>query len=144
MKAIVWWFGVLLVSPAATNSCLAEEKLICPSRVRLASGSVVSEDVPPGYTPFVPGGVARLTGVTVFDGPPEDGAALKPSSISSSGERVKWVFEGTYEKGKWISCDYEKGLITLVRQVAEPASTCAATIKKTKPYNNLEAGFSCR
>lgn len=126
-----------------TSLCLANEEMLCPAKVHLVSGNVLSDDIPPDYKSFVSDTTVRLTGITVFDGPPEDGAALKPLSSSQNGEHIKWVFEGEYEKGKWFSCDYANGIIRLIRKIREPSSSCMATVVKTKPYNVLEARLIC-
>ena len=144
MNNTVWGFHVLLLWLAVTGLSYAGENLRCPDKVRLASGSVVSEDVPPGYKPLVSNSIVRLTGVTVYDGPPEDGAVLMPSSFSKSGEKIKWILVGTNEKGTWVSCDYSNGLIRLVKQIGEPTTTCTATIKKTEPHKTLDARFTCK
>jgi len=144
MNYTVWGFHLLLLLLAARGLCYAGENMICPDKVRLASGSVVSEDVPPGYKSLVSPSIVRLTGVTVFDGPPEDGAVLKPASFSRNGERIKWIFGGTNEKGKWISCDYADGLIRLVKQIGDPTSYCTATIEKTEPHKTLDAKITCK
>jgi hypothetical protein len=144
MKRATWVFIALLLAAGAGELCFAEENIVCPSKARLASGSVATEDVPPGYKTFVSNTTVGVSGVTVFDGPPEDGAALKPSASSSNGETITWRFEGSYEKGKWVSCDYANGLIRLVRQIGEPTTSCTATVKKTGPYKRIEAKFTCK
>lgn len=143
MNCVVRGFHVLLLWLAATGLCFASEDMICPNSVRLASGNIVSEDVPPGYKPFVSSSMLRLTGVTIFEGQPENGAALKPSSVSSNGESIKWNLDGNTE-GIWISCDYANGLIRLVRNIGETNSSCTAIIKKTEPYKIFDAKFICK
>ena len=144
MRIATLVFLALLLAVDSVDLCFAGEDIVCPDKVRLASGSVAPEDVPAGYKPFVSDTTVGLTGVTVFDGPPEDGAALKPSAESSNGETIKWLFEGSYEKGKWVSCDYANGLIRLVRQIREPTSSCTATVRRKGPYKTIEAKFTCK
>lgn len=144
MKANLQVFHSLLLSILITNAYAGEAVFHCKDKVRLASGNIVPDDVPPGYKPFISSMINRLTGVSVFDGPPEDGAVLKPFSVTQKGAQIKWVLEGPYEKGKWVSCDYADGLIRLVQQIPEPASVCIATIKKIKPYNTLDGMVSCK
>ncbi len=144
MRTAKWGLLALLLMTGVTGLCFGDENTICPDKVRPSSVSVAPEDVPQGYKPFVSNTIVRLTGVTVFDGPPEDGAQLKPSFSSSNGETIKWVFEGSYEKGKWVSCDYANGLIRLVKQIGEPTVSCTATVRKTKPYKTVEAKFTCK
>jgi hypothetical protein len=144
MKRATTLVLALLLIMGAAEFCFAGEDIVCPNRVRLASGNVVPEDVPSGYKTFVSDTPVGLTGVSVFDGPPEDGAALKPSSVTSHEEIIRWRFEGSYEKGKWASCDYANGLIRLTRQVQEPTSSCTAAVRKSGPHKTIEAKFTCK
>ena len=138
------FYSSLLISLLVTDAYSAETSFHCKDKIRLVSGSVVSEDIPTGYKPFISNMINRLTGVSVFDGPPEDSAVLKPFSVTQKGTQIKWVFEGSYEKGKWFSCDYADGLIRLVQQIPESASVCTATLKKIKPYNTLDSMIYCK
>lgn len=144
MKVIIFGFITLLSWIISTTLCLADEELFCPSKVRLISGNVVLEEGPPDYRSFIPNTIIRLTGVTVFDGPPEEGAVLKPSSQSASETRIKWIFEGKYGKGKWFSCDYANGIIKLVKQIREPSANCTAIFVKAQPFNTFEAKLTCK
>lgn len=138
------FYSLTVLSLLVTNVYGAETTFHCKDKIRLASGNVVPDDVPDGYTPFISSSINRLTGVSVFDGPPEDGALLKPFSVTQKGAQIKWVFEGSYEKGKWFSCDYADGLIRLIQKIPEPASVCIATIRKIKPYNTIAGMISCK
>lgn len=142
MKANLYLVPALLLSLLVTNTYADEAVFNCPDKVRLASGIVVAEDVPSEYQPLISERVNRLTGVSAFDGPPKDGAILKP--LIQKREQIKWIFEGAYEKGKWVSCDYADGLIRLVQQVPNFTSVCIATIKNVKPYHTLTGIISCK
>ena len=144
MKTNLHVFRFLLMSLLVTNGHAGEAVFHCKDKVRLSSGNIDAEDVPLGFKPFVSSMVNRLTGVSIFDGPPEDGGILKPLCVTNKDTRIKWVLEGPYENGIWVSCDYADGLIRLVQRIQEPASVCVATIKKIKPYNTLDAYISCK
>ena len=131
----------LLLCLAVVAPCCAEE-VQCPKRMNVASGSIVSPDLPSGYRAMVSNTAVSLSGVTVFDGPPEEEASLKPS-FAASGESFKWVFDGGNERGIWISCDYASGLVRFVKKVSGPVSACTATVRKKDSGRSLEARFYC-
>jgi hypothetical protein len=109
----------------------------------LATGTVEPEDIPAGYKSLVSNSIVRLTGVSMFDGTAEEGAALKPSSFAANGNVITWRLGGVYDHGKWISCDYANGLIRIVKQASDSVASCTATIKKENPQKTLVAQFSC-
>ena len=126
-----------------SSYCWSSEAMICPSTVRIASGSIEPEDVPAGYRPIISNSFERLSGGSVFDGPPEAGGSLKPFSSSEKSHRAKWVFAKEAKYEVWISCDYANGLMRLVRRIPEPVSACTAIFSKTGETKVLEGKFVC-
>lgn len=144
MPPILRQFLALSMGLAASGLCFSDESHVCPGKIHLDSASVASEDVPPGFTSLVSRSYIRLTGVSMFDGPPVEGAALMPSSISANDRIIKWTLDGPYEKGKWISCDYAMGLIRIAAQTRDSSLACTATVKKVGLAKTLEAQFLCK
>jgi hypothetical protein len=137
--------AILILAGLATSGvCFASDSYNCPRTVHLASGTVASEDVPPGYESVISNSVIHLSGFSMFDGPPKEGAALKPTSTSSQGNVVTWKFEGSFSRGKWISCDYADGLVRVVVRAVDSVTSCVAEAKTAKPQGNLSASFTCR
>lgn len=139
LKAVL--FLVLMVAACKSYS---DDVRICPDRIRLTSGIINTEDIPSGYKPLIASSSILLTGANMFDGPPEEGAVLKPFLVSANGAVIKWILDGPYENGKWLSCDYADGLIRLVTKAKDATTTCVATIKASKPHNILTIRFDCK
>lgn len=134
---------VFLSGLTAASYCIAGESLTCPSTIRMASGLIEPTDVPAGYRPIISNSIERLTGYSIFDGPPERGAALIPSSFSEKSHRSKWVFEASIKYEVWISCDYAKGLIRLAKRVKNPVASCTSIVQKETPERPFGVSVVC-
>jgi len=125
----------------------AETTYACPDTVRIASGTVAADTVPPGYDAVVSKTPVRLSGINVFDGPPEDGAALVPHSERKATQKTAttsiWKFEGNYPLGKYISCDYGYGVVRVIARTYDSVTSCTAHSEIIKPSNIMKARFSC-
>ena len=135
---------VALLLSAASTPTVAQEHIVCPGWVRLAPQETRLQEVPAGYSLFISGSVVRLSGVSAYDGPPEDGAILKPITHGSNSAKIEWRFNGAFDKGKWLSCDFANGLIRLTREIAKQTVTCTAMVSRTEPQKTLEADISCQ
>jgi hypothetical protein len=138
---------VIMVAWLFPGFCSAEDSFVCPELVRISSGSVVLDSVPSGYEAIISKAPIRLSGINVFDGPPEQGAALMPYSEKSNSKKLEtmsvWKFEGNYPQGKFISCDYAKGLVRVVAQTNDSVISCTAKTEVVKPHNTMKAYFVC-
>jgi len=72
-----------------------------------------------------------LTAAGFMQGDPSMRADLRPTSTkkTSAGRVVTWTFVGPYPHGKWLSCDYADGLVSLSRQIPDTASECSVTYR---------------
>lgn len=133
------------IFPAA---CFADVSFVCPESAHLASGVVAADSIPEGFQGEVSKTVVRLSGINMFDGPPEQGAALVPHSETKrkggAGEVSVWRFEGEYPDGKYISCDYGRGLFRIFSRVGDSIRSCAATTEYSKLYQTMAASFVCK
>ena len=143
MKNFILGLIALISASGMAGNCWSSETMICPSTVRVASGLIEPKDVPAGYRPIISNSSERLSGGSVFDGPPEEGGSLKPFSSSAKSHRAKWVFAKEAKYEVWISCDYANGLIRLVKRVHEPVASCTAIFDKTNESRVLEGKFIC-
>ncbi len=126
-----------IASSAATTA-------VCPARVHLESGRVAAGDVPASYKATVDPMPLPLSGVSIYDGPPEQGAALVPTSAGRNGDRSTWAFAGTYPDGKWLSCDYANGLVHLSIRADDASVSCDAVATKSGDPKILRGTFTCR
>ena len=66
---------ILIMSPV---SCFANTSYTCPAKIHLDSASVSAGDIPAGFVSSVSRLFTRITGVSVFDGPPDEVPCLNP------------------------------------------------------------------
>lgn len=144
MPAMLHGCLALVLGLVASGACLADDTYTCPAKVRLSSGKVQAEDVPPSYTSHVSQSFIRLSGVSVFDGPPSEGAALKPTTFTGGGRIIKWTFAGPFEKGKWVSCDYSNGLVRVAVRAEDSTLSCTATVRKFGAPTATEVRVLCK
>ena len=135
----------LLLSGGAASAVAATEKHECIARIMLTAGSVEVDQVAAGFSPIISKTSIALTGVSLFDGPPDEGAMLKPISVmaTASGSRIKWDLAGGDARGTWIACDYSDGLIRLVRRLSDVHEFCSAATRKSHVRTGIEARFVC-
>jgi hypothetical protein len=132
--------GFLLLS--ALGRALAAEPVtwVCPDRVPAVRVSVA--EVPEGWTLQSTDRSLLLTGDMVFDGPPEEGAALKPQWTSADGRREAWSLESLVAPA-WVSCEYGGGAIRLIRPVPPGLSWCEPReVKQSRPPR-LQISMHC-
>lgn len=133
-----FWLVPLLLSQV----CAANDSLVCPESIRVSSATVTLESVPAGFDVHVPKSLLRLTGFNVYDGPPEQGAALKPHSEKSGN--TLWRFEGGYPQGVFVSCDYSNGVVRLTRRASDSVASCSAKTEVVKPQRSMKVRFVCK
>jgi hypothetical protein len=135
---------LIVIGSLSSSSCFSADTYSCPGGVHLASGSVAADEIPSGYESLVSNSIIRLSGVSMYDGPPKEGAALMPSSSSSKGNVITWKFIGAYERGKWVSCDYADGLVRIIARTKDPVTSCVAKMRTVKPQGTLTGYFVCK
>lgn len=91
---------------------------------------------------FVPDSLLRLTGVSVYDGPPKEGAMLKPAA--DDGSAVLWQLNLATGVQAWVSCDYANGIAKLVKSMPDATRQCSATVTKVPLPTGLKATLRCR
>lgn len=152
MNRIDWIALCAIFFAAAARS--EEGNLICPASVSLSSGVVAADKTPRGSQTLISKSPIYLTGVSIFDGPPEQGAALIPVSEQSQsnnndssvsrGSAILWNFEENYPQGIYISCDYGKGIVRVFSKIAVAPHACTANVQHLKLHDELKANFSCK
>ena len=121
----------------------AELIQVCPDEIQLESAQLKSDRLSSGWASSSYSGPVRLTGVSLFDGPPQEGAQLKPANAETSDSNTVWHFS-PIASNLWLRCDYASGLFSLSMKVQEPVAECRAVLMKTGLPKVLHAKFSCR
>lgn len=87
-----------------------------------------------------------LSGASIFDGPPADGSTILPTDSAPLGDhtRTVWEFSTKFAAGKWLTCDYEKGLVRLALTAADAARDCVAESSPAHgPGNPIKIHWAC-
>ena len=73
----------------------------------------------------------ELSGLTVFDGPPEELASLVPDCDSEDGKTTTefWTLAAN-PRGYWITCRYSSTTVTLTRRLPDTARRCEVVREK--------------
>jgi hypothetical protein len=128
-----------------TMSASASEVLTCPQSI-VTNQSTVAND----------GWIARqespsrkhaLRAAGFTDGPPEDGAQLKPATAgkTKAGEKVSFAFSGVSPAGIWLECAYADTTVTLSKKIEKTPSACDVNyIKTARPGSAVSIGIACR
>lgn len=117
----------------------------CPASIPAQAGLLATTPAPSsaaGMELFVPESLLHLTGVSVYDGPPKEGALLKPSN--EKGSVILWRLNLAAGTEAWVSCDYAKGIAKLVKAMPGATQQCSATVTKLPLPTGLKATLRCR
>jgi len=73
----------------------------------------------------------ELSGLTVFDGPPEELASLVPDGDSETDKTATeyWTLAAN-PRGYWITCRYASTTVTLTRRLPNSATRCEVVREK--------------
>lgn len=117
----------------------------CPASIPVQAGTLTTAPATAaasGMELFVPESLLHLTGVSVYDGPPKEGALLKP--VKDNGSNVLWQLNLAAGVQAWVSCDYAKGIAKLVKPMPGATQQCSATVTKVPLPIGLKATLRCR
>ena len=120
----------------------AQDVVACPLTL---SAQAIQIDAPtPEWTSFVNHSLS-LTSVSLMQGAPVTQAHLKPNRTTSTkkGSTVIWMFEGEFPEGKWLSCSYGDGAITLSKKIAETYSECSVSYQGSGG-NRIVSAIVCK
>ena len=124
--------------------CALADTYTCPEFITASSVNVVN--VPDSWQIFKQPNKLKIISAGFYDGQPPDMANLKPyeSKKIKNLTTLKWKFEGDYPNGKWLSCDYEGGIVTLAKELLSNISECTVTYKKMNIPNEQTVSISCK
>jgi hypothetical protein len=153
LSALLVVAGLVVISAVAfvvARTATSAATFACKEALQLARGSQVDPELPAPWRiagdvrPNAGLGTLPLTGVGVFDGPPEQGIVIPPQSGNAAGTVVQWLFSGSSPRGTWLSCDYGGGVLRAVREVARETTTCEAQLSRAEARRVSGARFHCR
>ncbi len=135
-----------LLGISAASVAYAGGQVACPPSLQVQSLSLANQALPAGFAPVEPVGVVRLSGGNLYDGPPQQEAALKPFRQQTSKQirSVTWQLQGDYPQGKWFSCDYAQGTLRIARQLDDASTECQMLAKPIAPAGQLSIVLTCQ
>lgn len=136
--------AITAMACAWLNPALASNQvLICPEKVAASNLQFHYSD--DDWVPFVESNL-KLTGVGFMQAPPEKIAHLKPftSSKFKKNDTDNWRFEGDYPEGKWLTCSYDQGTVSLSKKVDDKFSECSVTTIIKKKYADTQFEIRCK
>jgi len=90
-------------------------ELQCPATI--AVDQRIS-DTPAGWTAGYNGFTDQLASVTIYDGPPEQGASLVYTDEKTAAGRVSQIWRlGPNDRGDWITCGYSNTSAQLIQKI---------------------------
>ena len=111
----------------------AQAEVLCPDSLEVRQEAIVAGDWTVSYTepPL------RLTGVTIYDGPPSQKHKVKPFSVKSTkGElRVSWRLPES-KRNFHLSCSYERTTASLTALLPPGMNGCNAVFDRRVSYGN--------
>jgi hypothetical protein len=111
----------------------ARAEVFCPDTLEVSQQANVAGDWTVAYTdpPL------RLTGVTIYDGPPSQNHKVKPYSVKSTkGElRVSWRLPES-KRNFHLTCTYERTTASLTALLPPGMNGCNATFDRRVSYGN--------
>jgi hypothetical protein len=137
--------SLMLFMLVVANASYASETYVCPTHMDISSGSVQLKSMPEGFESLVPQTTVWLNGVNIFDGHPKQRATLIETSTSDHGNISTWKFEGNFPDGKWFSCDYQQGFVSLVKKIDDSAKSCTTKNRWiNRAQKELEVTLTCQ
>jgi hypothetical protein len=125
--------AALFALAAVSQSALASE-LACPAQISVDQKAT---DVPAGWTPGYNGIKNELAGVTIFDGPPEQGASLAPDTEKTVGNNLTqtWTLAANGH-GSWLTCRYSNTSAELTEKLPDDATHCVIVFERDVSFGD--------
>ncbi|HSY13033.1 MAG TPA: STY0301 family protein [Verrucomicrobiae bacterium] len=142
------WRTMLLCTVSALIFCsfsAAADTTICPTTVDVKQQLASSVD---GWTPTLDDSPHRLSGITFYDGPPQEKASLVYDNIKKTApkEIATWQFGADGKRPTWIVCSYSGTAVQLAKSLPSKTSTCQITYNRTQQLSGqpLIESVSCK
>lgn len=138
-RAGSWAVTLILVSLVIVLSGLAKaQEGYCPATISVKQ---TIEKTPDGWTAGEDKTPHNLSGITFFDGPPEQEASLVYDNMTKRGglEYGVWHFTPNSSPGSWLSCRYSSTSVTLSKRLPAATSECTVTYNPKETVDGLPA-----
>jgi hypothetical protein len=126
--------AVLAAAIASLASVAAASELRCPPEIAVDQKAT---EPPSGWTVSYNGFRNELAGVTIYDGPPEQGASLVYDDEKSGGGIITqtWNLQPN-PRGYWMMCGYTNTSAQLTARVAGDQARCEVVFEKNVRFGD--------
>jgi hypothetical protein len=132
---------LLMIASSMPRAAMTAE-VLCPVQIPAPAVRIQATD---GWTSYTPRDLP-LTSAGFTASPPAQLEELKPYAIKETKRRLTetWRFDGPYDGGKWISCGFAGGKVTLAKKIAADTATCVVTYDKPTNTSYASPRIHCR
>lgn len=117
-----------LAGPAAAS------ELDCPAQVSVDQKATAT---PAGWTAGDNGFKNELASVTIYDGPPEQGASLVYDDEKSAANTTTQTWKlAPSPRGYWITCGYSNTSTQLTQKIPADATRCEVTFERNVSFGD--------
>ena len=120
LRALATFVAVICIAIPAIGG-----ELQCPAQISVDQKAT---DVPTGWTPSNNGFKNELAMVTIYDGPPDQGASLVYDDQKTVGNTIAQTWNlAANGHGSWITCGYSYTAAQLSQKIPADATRCVVT-----------------
>jgi len=123
------------------------EKIACPDSIQVADPKLVTPVK--GWTAIADNAMHPLSGVTFYDGRPEEKPRIPNASQApyrTTKDSQTWLLDAKAERGYWLACRYSGTSMTLARALPKGLTQCTVTYNSEEQVEGMPVieGISCK
>lgn len=120
-----------LIAATAGSVPAARAEVSCPDRLQVAQQA----QPPEGWAVSYAGGMPRLAGVTLFDGPPANRASLKHDRRKQTGRELILIWRlRDSPRSHYLQCSYERTTAVISMPLPPGLRECEVAFDLTSSY----------
>ena len=123
---------LVLAAAAALLALNVRAEVVCPDSLEVQQQAVTPSD---DWTAIYTEPPLRLTGVTVYDGPPSQNHKLRPRSTRSTESELRIIWRLPESRRNFhLMCTYERTSASLVTVLPPGVTVCTAVFDRRVSY----------
>jgi hypothetical protein len=133
MKIHTAWLAFCVAAICPVGQALGGE-VQCPATIAVDQKIT---NTPAGWTAGYNGFTNELASLTVYDGPPEEGASLVYSDQKMVADSVTQIWQlAPNDRGNWITCGYSNTAAQLAQKIPGDVTRCEATFERNVSFGD--------
>jgi hypothetical protein len=133
VKTHTAWLALCVAAICAVGQTLGSE-VQCPPTIAVDQKIT---NTPAGWTAGYNGFTNELASLTVYDGPPEEGASLVYSDQKMVADSVTQIWQlAPNDRGNWITCGYSNAAAQLTEKIPGYVIRCEATFERNVSFGD--------